>query len=184
MKTALRAAPLAVSLLVSSSQLACITFNQTQIDSKTSLEQQAAGSYPALSRELEETAVQPGPAPLTREQLAASANAEPAATEQGEPTDSARIDALLTRRCLGESLEGKLVITKPTCAGDPDEQEVAALTERANRKRQQIWTWLGAQHPGARPQEVRAAWRTTRLRELICGGQLQAADGSWEKKKC
>ena len=31
---------------------------------------------------------------------------------------------------------------------------------------------------------VRAAWRTTRLREVGCGAQLQRDDGTWEPKKC
>jgi len=164
---------------------ACVSTPVNIIDSKTALEQQAAGSYPELARELEEAAVQPGPVPLTREQLTASGgNATPAATEAGEPTDAARIEALLTRKCIGEGSDGRLTVTKATCAGDPDEQEVASLTERQNRARQQTWTYLQTLYPNQKPADVRAAWRTTRLRELICGAQVQGTDGAWGSKKC
>jgi hypothetical protein len=154
------------------------------IDTKTSLEQQAAGDYPQLERELVEAGVQPGPVPLTREQIAQSAPAGSSPDEASEASDAQRVDALLVRLCLGEALDGKLAVTASTCTGDPDEQEVAHLMERSNRSRQQTWTYLGTLHPNARPEAVRAAWRATRLRELVCGGQVQAADGSWEAKKC
>ena len=163
---------------------ACLSPNIVIVDRKTSLEQQAGGSYPTLARELEESGVQPGPVPLTREQIAATASATPPPTDAGEASDSQRVDALLLRRCVGEALDGRLAVTKSTCTGDPDEQELAHLIERANRSRQQTWSYLGSLHEGAKPEAVRAAWRATRLRELICGGQLQRADGTWEQKKC
>ena len=174
------------SLLLSGLILAgCVTTNVVIVDRKTSLEQQAAGSYPSLARELEESGVQPGPVPLTREQIAGGASAANAqAADAEEPSDSARLDALLVHRCVGESLDGTLVETKDTCTGDPDIVEVSRLVGRGNRSREQAWTYLTKKVPGAKPETVRAAWRTTRLRELVCGAQIQVAGGKWEVKKC
>jgi len=171
-------------LLLAAASAGCLSPSIVIVDRKTSLEQQAGGSYPTLARELEEAGVQPGPVPLTREQVAASGASTPPPTEAGEASDSQRVDALLVRRCLGEALDGRLAVTKSTCTGDPDEQEVARLMERSNRSRLQTWTYLAGLHPNAKPEAVRAAWRNTRLRELVCGGQVEKADGTWEPKKC
>jgi hypothetical protein len=161
----------------------CLKASVVIIDRKTSLEQQAAGSYPTLTRESEEAGVQPSPAPLTREQLAKSAPvAAPAEAGDDDATDGT--DALLVRRCLGESLDGRLAFTRDTCQGDPDEQAVSRLIERTNRERAQTWAYLATLQPAAKPEAVRAAWRALRLRELVCGGQLQTADKKWEIKKC
>jgi hypothetical protein len=172
-----RAALLAVLLC------GCLKASVVIIDRKTSLEQQAAGSYPTLTRESEQAGVQPSPTPLTREQLAKSAPiAAPAEAGDDDATDGT--DALLVRRCLGEALDGRLAFTHDTCQGDPDEQALSHLTERTNRQRAQTWAYLATLQPAAKPEAVRASWRALRLRELVCGGQLQTADKKWEIKKC
>ena len=61
---------------------------------------------------------------------------------------------------------------------------MSALVERANRDRLQIWEWLKAQRPQRTLDEVRRAWREVHLRGVVCGGQVQAGDGSWTAKKC
>jgi hypothetical protein len=161
----------------------CLKASVVIVDRKTSLEQQAAGSYPTLTRESEEAGVQPSPAPLTRDQLAK--NAPLAAPTEGSDDDATDgTDALLVRRCLGEALDGRLAFTHDTCQGDPDEQALSHLTERTNRQRAQTWAYLATLQPNAKPEAVRAAWRALRLRELVCGGQLQTADKKWEIKKC
>jgi hypothetical protein len=151
------------------------------VDRNTSLEQQAAGTYPALSRELDAAGLQPGAVPLTREQVSGGATG---ATESDEQSDVARVDAFLARQCLGEGRDGELAQRKETCEGEPEQAEVVRLMERTNRRRQVVWAWLTKQAPNAQPADVRAAWRVTRLREVTCGAPVQNEDGTWERKKC
>jgi hypothetical protein len=111
-----------------------------------------------------------------------------------------RTDALLIKRCLGEALDGTLVLTIDPCTGTLDVPSVDQLVERVNRNRRQLWRWLAAQtrgqgrdkgrdrgsDPGSEKadDEVRAAWRKIHLVGLVCGGAYQVTGGGWEIKKC
>jgi hypothetical protein len=158
------------------------------VDRKTALEQQASGSFRGLEEELEQAGVQPRPAPLTGAQLtAAGVSGKVGDAEQVDPSagsDAVRTDALLVQRCIGEALDGTLVLTLEPCTGTLDVPEVNRLIERVNRERRQLWRWMSEHTKDRTADEVRAAWRETHLGGLICGGQLQAGGGAWETKRC
>ena len=182
----------------------CITAPAVVIvDRRTALEQQASGSFRGLEEELEQAGLAPRPAPLTPAQLGASGvrrEGLEATDSDDETSDAVRTDALLIKRCLGEALDGTLVLTLDPCTGTLDVPSVDRLVERVNRNRRQLWRWLVAQTRGqgrdqardrgrgqAREKtddEVRAAWRQIHLAGLVCGGAYQVAGGAWEIKKC
>lgn len=173
----------------------CITAPAVVIvDRRTALEQQASGSFRGLEEELEQAGLVPRPAPLTPAQLGASGvrrDGLEAADADDESSDAVRSDALLIKRCLGEALDGTLVLTLDPCTGTLDVPAVDRLVERVNRNRRQLWRWLAARgrdptRPGRETsdEEVRAAWRQVHLAGLPCGGQYQIAGGAWEVKKC
>jgi hypothetical protein len=161
------------------------------VDRRTALEQQASGSFRGLEEELEQAGLAPRPAALTPAQLGASGvrrDGLEATDTDDETSDAVRSDALLVKRCLGEALDGTLVLTVDPCTGTVDVPSVDQLVERINRNRRQLWRWLAGQTRGhgreKTDEEVRAAWRQTHLAGLPCGGQYQVAGGAWEVKKC
>lgn len=163
------------------------------VDRRTALEQQASGSFRGLEEELEQAGLLPRPTPLTPAQLGASGVQRDGLEAGDDETDDAvRSDALLVKRCLGEALDGSLVLTLDPCTGTVDVPSVDRLVERVNRNRRQLWRWLAGKTRGpGRDQgrartddEVRAAWRETHLAGLPCGGQYQVTGGAWEVKKC
>jgi hypothetical protein len=152
------------------------------LDRATALEREAAGSFPKMELELERAGTAPRPSAITREELEAAGQPRPI-VEEMESSDAERIDALLKIDCLGEAQDGRLVETRERCTVK-EVPHLGALLERANRDRAQIWEWLRRQRPNQSAQAVRAAWRQTHLRALVCGGQLQRDDGGWEHKSC
>jgi hypothetical protein len=182
---------LAASLACATSLAACVRAPSVVIvDRKTALEQQAAGSFRGLEEELARAGQSPRPTPLTSEQLAAAGvaddeDAREAALEDEVPgNDALRTDGLLVQRCIGEALDGTLVLTIDPCTGTIDVPEVNRLIERVNRERRQLWRWLEEHAGGKSALEVRAAWREIHLAGLICGAQLQRAGTTWEIKAC
>ena len=158
------------------------------IDRKTALEQLAAGSYHALEDELSAAAGTPRPEPLTRAEIEAAGASNALAADESDRTDAAALDELLRRRCVGEALDGSIVVTAPSCQGRVDAAERNRLVERVNRDRFQIWREL-QQRGMPKGQErdlaaVRRAWQRTHQRAVVCGGQIQRADSTWEDKKC
>lgn len=157
------------------------------VDRKTAVEQQASGSFRGVEEELEQAGLVPRPAPLTAAQLGeAGVRREDleAADQDDEGNDWVRTDALLIKRCVGESLDGTLVLTVEACTGAIDVPQVGRLIERVNRDRRQLWRWLAGKSPGKTEDQVRAAWRETHLAGLVCGGQVQVTGGAWEVKRC
>ena len=162
------------------------------VDRKTALEQQASGSFRGLEEELEQAGISPRPATLTAAQLGeAGVRREglEATDEDDESNDAVRTDALLIKRCIGEGLDGALVLTLDPCTGTLDVPLVGRLIERVNRERRQLWRWLAGQSRKGREtpatdEEVRAAWRKVHLSGLVCGGQYQIPGGTWEVKRC
>jgi hypothetical protein len=152
------------------------------VDRATALEREAAGSFPRLEKELERAGTAARPAPFTREQLEAAGMPRPV-IEAEELSDAERVDALLKQRCIGEALDGTLVETRDACSVR-EVPHLGALVERQNRTRLQIWEWLKAERPQRSLAEVRKAWREVHLRAVVCGGQVQKPDGSWEAKGC
>jgi hypothetical protein len=156
------------------------------VDRKTAVEQQASGSFRGLEEELEQAGLVPRPAPLTPAQLGAAGVRREGleATDQDDGNDAVRTDALLIKRCVGEALDGTLVLTIEPCTGTIDVPQVGRLIERVNRERRQLWRWLAGQAPGKSADDVRTTWRETHLVGLVCGGQVQVAGNKWEVKRC
>jgi hypothetical protein len=156
------------------------------VDRRTALEQQAQGSFRGLEEELEQAGILPRPAPFTAAQLAAAGvqtQAEEADDADGLP-DSLRADTLLVARCIGEASDGTLVLTVGTCTGAMDVPQATRLVERVNRDRRQLWQWLADREKKRSPAEIQKAWREVHVSGVICGGQLQKDDGTWEVKRC
>jgi hypothetical protein len=155
------------------------------VDRATALEQQAAGSYSELERKLARATMAPRPAPLTPEQLETLGIAPPSLVDDTERTDADRVDALLAQHCIGESKEALLVDTHDACKGAADRAQAAALVERSNNARQQLWRWMKERtHDKSSLDDVRRAWHREHARGVVCGGWLQRDDGGWEEKKC
>ena len=156
------------------------------VDRKTSVEQQASGSFRGLEDELEQAGLARRPTPLTAAQLGAAGVRRDGleASDQDDGSDPVRADALLVKRCVGEALDGTLVLTIDPCTGTIDVPQVGRLIERVNRERRQLWRWLAGQAPGKTDDDARAAWRETHLAGIPCGGQIQVAGGKWEIKRC
>ena len=157
------------------------------VDRRTAVEQQASGSFRGLEDELEQAGLTPRPASLTAAQLGAAGvrrEGLEASDQDDDDNDAVRSDALLVKRCVGEALDGTLVLTIEPCTGTIDVPQVGRLVERVNRERRQLWRWLAGRAHGKSADEVRAAWRETHLVGLVCGGQVQIAGGAWEVKRC
>jgi len=157
------------------------------VDRRSFVEQQSSGSFRGLEDELEQAGLAPRPATLTPAQLSAAGVAGPglaAADQDDEGNDAVRGDALLVKRCVGEALDGTLVLTIEPCTGTIDVPLVGRLIERVNRERRQLWRWIAGQSPGKTEDDVRATWRATHLVGVVCGGQIQAGGGAWEVKRC
>lgn len=154
------------------------------VDRATALEQQAAGSFDEIERELERAAFAPVPVPLTPLQLE-TLGIKPVPFENAtEMTEADRVEGLLRQHCIGEGSEGLLVDTHDACKGASDRTLALALMERVNQTRGGLWRWMQEQRPGTSEQEVRSAWRRLHLRGLVCGGWTQGDTGLWEGKKC
>ena len=165
----------------------CVSANVVIVDRKTALEQQASGSFRGLEEELEQAGLLPRPEPLTAGQLEEAGvqrSGETAELTEGLP-DSLRSDTLLTQRCVGEALDGMLVLTVASCTGTIDVPQTNRLIERVNRNRRQLWQWIADKARGGKtPEQVQVVWRKTHLAGLVCGGQVQRDDGAWEVKRC
>ena len=173
-------------LLLALVSTACVRAPDVVItDRRTALEQQAQGSFRGLEEELEQAGLVPRPAPLTAAQLAqAGVTREGQSNDADGLPDSVRADTLLVQRCVGEGSDGLLVLTVETCTGAMDVPQVTRMVARVNRNRRQMWTWIGTREPRRTPAEVQATWREVHLAGVICGGQVQKPDGTWEVKRC
>lgn len=161
------------------------------VDRKTALEEMAAGEYPDLERPLAQSGLSPRPLPMTRGQIEA-AGAGPTSssfdlvvqTYQSLRNDQPLVDALLVRRCVGEGLDGLLVQTRETCVGEVDPSVLGPLVQRVNRDRRQLWAYMLSRAQGATEEQVRDSWREKHFPLIVCGGQVQQADGTWGVKPC
>lgn len=169
---------------------ACITVPDVIIaDRATVLEQQAAGDFQPLARDLRRAAIIPGGEPFGPGDLPGGAARtgdldELLRIDAAPPADAEQIDALLVERCIGESSEGLLVPTEATCQGEPDVEAAMRLLERANRDRRQLWAWIDQKRPASDVDAVRKQWRVFHLMTTPCGANLQVASGDWEAKRC
>ena len=179
-RTALRFAALALSSLA----LACVNTPIVMVDRATALEQQASGSFDELEKRLDRAAIEPRPVPLTEEQLAALGIRPPPLVDESDLTDADRVDGLLTQHCLGEGKDGLLVDTRDACRGGADADEVHTMVERVNRARRQLWRWMHDQRTDVSEDQLRQDWRQIHLRNVVCDGWIEVADGKWQAKSC
>ncbi len=160
------------------------------VDRRTALEQQATGRLPALETELRQATLAPGAKPYTRRELLRSGWTPPtdknviAKLYRQATTDKERIDVLLQRHCIGESLDGTLVVTRKRCKGEVNLAPVSRLLEHVNRNRRQIWLYLQTLKPRASLDDIRRQWRQEHLTSVLCGGHIQRQSGAWTEKKC
>lgn len=160
------------------------------LDRQTALEEQAAGDYPVLERDLRQAALRPRAEALTSGELAAAGEAPGGDMDSllaiygAVRSDTGLVDDLLVARCLGESLEGLLVETPESCTHTGSRAQVARVMQRANRNRAQLWIYMAKRSPEAQREGLLQAWREQHLRDLICGGQVQAPGGEWQIKEC
>lgn len=160
------------------------------VDRRTALEAEAAGRFAELEEALDVAAIRPQPSPLTRATLEAAGwrpTAEDDAIEamtRIRRDEATRVDDLLRRKCIGESLAGTLQTTPAKCAGAVDPADVGRIIERVNRSRQQIWLWMGRKAPGVPADALQRSWRKRNLERVVCGGWVEETAGNWREKAC
>lgn len=160
------------------------------VDEKTALEKQATGEFASLETELSGALLKPAVQPYLASELGAGQRSE--ATELAslssiynlELNEQERVNLLLVRRCVGESMDGLLVQTASTCAGATDVTEVVALVQRVNRNRKQLFSWIGKNSPSLDEKTIVERWREAHLKAVICGGQIELKVGVWGVKEC
>jgi hypothetical protein len=164
---------------------ACITAPPiVMVDRATALEEQASGSFEDVERKLAQAGIAPRPVPLTPDELEALGIKPRPLVDDTELTDPDRVDELLRQHCVGEDLRGLLADTYAACRGASDRAAAAALVDRVNRARVQLWRWMREQRPDTSIDEITRRWRQAHLRGVVCGGWIQRGDGGWEGKKC
>jgi nucleotide-binding universal stress UspA family protein len=154
------------------------------VDRATALEQQAAGSFDDLERQLDRAGIEPIPVPLTPQQLEALGIRPAPLVDQSELTDADRLDGLLAQHCVGEGKDGLVVETHDACKGGADADEVQSLVERANRARLQLWRWMHEQRGDVSVEQLQRQWRENHLRNVVCEGWIQDSAGKWQAKSC
>jgi hypothetical protein len=154
------------------------------VDRATALEQQAAGSFDDLERQLDRAAVEPRPVPLTPEQLEALGIHPAPLVDESDLTDADRLDGLLTQHCVGEGKDGLIIETPEACKGAADAGVVQTLSERVNRARRDLWRWMHEQRTDVSEADLRRSWRENHVRNLVCGGWVEGSDGQWQAKSC
>ncbi|HZU83520.1 MAG TPA: DUF1318 domain-containing protein [Polyangiaceae bacterium] len=176
---------LVVMLFAASGPAACFKPPEiVMVDRATALEQQASGSFDDLERQLDRAAIEPRPVPLTSEQLEALGIRPAPLVDESELTDADRLDELIARHCLGEGKDGLVVDTRDACKGATDPQELETLLVRVNEARRQLWRWMHETRADVPERELRRAWREEHVRQVVCGGWVEGADGTWREKPC
>jgi Protein of unknown function (DUF1318) len=154
------------------------------VDRATALEEQAAGSFEELERDLGRAAMTPHPVPMTPAELEALGIRPKPLVDQPDPTDADHVDELLRQHCVGEQRDGLLAETADACRASIDTALATTLVERVNHARLQLWRWMHELRPATKPDEVRRSWTKVHVQGVVCGGWIQRDDGAWEAKKC
>jgi hypothetical protein len=154
------------------------------VDRGTALEQQASGSFDDVERRLSRAAATPRPAPLTPEQREALGLQRPGAVGGTHLTEADEVDLLLVRHCIGEGADGLLVHTPDACRGVPDPDAIMHAIDSVNRARRQLWRFMNTAREDASLDDVRRAWHEIHVAGVVCGGWIQADDGTWRAKSC
>ncbi|HVG60399.1 MAG TPA: DUF1318 domain-containing protein [Hyalangium sp.] len=154
------------------------------VDRATALEEQAAGSFKDVEQRLARAAMNPTPVPLTPNQLEELGLQPTPLVENMGKTQADRIDELLRRHCVGEGRDGLLVDTRRRCQAGRLTADDVALMERVNRARMQLWQWMRTVRPGVPEEQLRRSWQQVHAQGVVCGGWVEADDGTWGEKKC
>ncbi len=157
------------------------------VDSRTSLEIQAAGEYPDLEFQGTDAALEPGPSPVSGKEIASKAGLAAAGHDLDlfsvSETQMQFIDTMLLLGCLGEGEEGLLEYLPDHCSDDVDVSELLRASGRVNLHRRQIWEYLGSKRPDSSATAARDAWRSVHLEHVRCGTWIERS-GKWEQKAC
>ncbi|MFP2924891.1 DUF1318 domain-containing protein [Pyxidicoccus sp. 3LG] len=172
-------------LLAALAAAGCISAPEiVMVDRATALEEQAAGSFQDVERRLARAGMSPTPVPFTPNQLEELGLQSTPVVETLGKTQADRVDDLLRRHCVGEGRDGLLVDTRRQCLAGRVTTDDAALVERVNRSRLQLWQWMKTVRPGVPEESLRRSWQQVHAEGVVCGGWLQGADGTWGEKKC
>jgi hypothetical protein len=135
----------------------------------------------------------PAPEPFAREELATGG--EPGQQKGGgalgelaelyvkSESDADAIDRLLLQRCIGEARTGLLEPRLSDCVGATDATELTRLLGRENLHRRQLWQLLANERKTG-IDRVQPVWRELHLAQVVCGGLVESAEGSWGPKSC
>ncbi len=154
------------------------------VDRATALEEQASGSFKEVERRLARAGMSPTPVPLTPNQLEDLGLQTTPVVENAGRTQADRVDELLRRHCVGEGKDGLLVDTRRQCQAGRLSADDVALVERVNRARLQLWQWMRTIRPGVPEESLRRSWQQVHAEGVVCGGWVEAANGTWGEKKC
>jgi hypothetical protein len=172
-------------LLAALASPGCISAPEiVMVDRATALEEQAAGSFKDVEQRLARAAMNPTPVPLTPNQLEELGLQPAPLVENMGKTQADRIDELLRRHCVGEGRDGLLVDTRRRCQAGRLTADDVALVERVNRSRLQLWQWMRTVRPGVAEEQLRRSWQQVHAQGVVCGGWVEADDGTWGEKKC
>ncbi|HEX8704402.1 MAG TPA: DUF1318 domain-containing protein [Myxococcaceae bacterium] len=154
------------------------------VDRATALEEQAAGSFKDVELRLARAGMSPTPVPFTPNQLEELGMQPTPLVENIGKTQADRVDELVRRHCLGEGKAGLLVDTRRQCQAGRLTADDVALMDRVNRSRMQLWQWMASVRPGVSEESLRQSWQQVHAQGVVCGGWVEAADGTWGEKKC
>lgn len=155
------------------------------VDRATALEQQASGSFKDVEQRLARASMSPTPVPLTPNQLEDLGIQPTPLVENTGKTQADRVDDLLLRHCVGEGRNGLLVVdSRRRCQTGRMSSDDVALVERVNRARLQLWQWMATMRPGVPEESLRQSWQQVHAAGVVCGGWVEAEDGTWGEKKC
>jgi hypothetical protein len=172
-------------LLAALASAGCISAPEiVMVDRATALEEQAAGSFKDVEHRLARAGMSPTPVPLTPNQLEELGLQPTQLVENMGKTQADRVDELLRRHCVGEGRDGLLVDTRRQCQAGRLTADDVALVERVNRSRLQLWQWMRTVRPSVSEEALRRSWQQVHAQGVICGGWVEADDGTWGEKKC
>lgn len=172
-------------LLAALAASGCISAPEiVMVDRATALEEQASGSFQDVEQRLARAGMNPTPVPLTPNQLEDLGSAPTPLVENLSKTQADRVDELLRRHCVGEGRDGLLVDTRRQCQAGRLSADDVALMARVNRSRLHLWKWMRTVRPGVSEEALRKSWQQVHAEGVVCGGWVEAADGTWGEKKC
>lgn len=172
-------------LLAALASAGCIRAPElVMVDRATALEEQASGSFKDVEQRLARAGMNPTPVPLTPDQLEALGLRPTPLVENIGKTQADRVDDLLRRHCVGEGRDGLLIDTRRSCQAGRLSADDIALVDRVNRGRMLLWQWMRTVRPGVPNESLRQSWQQVHAGGVVCGGWVEAADGTWGEKKC